>query len=49
MNLSDTDFISFFNLVELFTKLGYVTDLCDEEKTLLNIAWQIIIPDEHPS
>ena len=46
MCLIETDLISFFNLVELFTKLGYVSSLTDQEKTLLNIAWQILIPDD---
>ena len=49
MDLRDSDLISFFNLVELFNRLGYITTLTNEEKTLLTMAWQIIIPDEHPS
>ena len=46
MNLSNEDYLSFFNLGELFTKLGYINTLSEVEKNLLNLAWQIIIPDE---
>jgi hypothetical protein len=39
MNLSNDDFMSFFNIVELFTKLGYINTLNDVEKNLLSLAW----------
>lgn len=39
MNLEADDELSFFNLVELLTKLGYVESFDEEEKLLLASLW----------
>ena len=40
MGLDHTDYLNFFNLVELMTKMGYIVEFNDIEKCLLNILWQ---------
>ena len=39
MGLDHKDYLSFFNLVELMTKLGYIEDFDEQEKALLSIMW----------
>lgn len=36
MGLHSNDLISFFNLVEIMNKLGYINNCNDQEKFLLN-------------
>ena len=42
MGLSSDDLLSFFNFVEIMTKLGYISTFDEKEKNLLNIAWNEI-------
>jgi hypothetical protein len=44
MGLQQTDLISFFNFVEILTRLGYLTDFNDGEKLFLNRMWSNLIP-----
>lgn len=42
MDLDHNDYISFFNLVEIMNKLGYIEKMNEPEKSLLNIMWHNI-------
>ena len=42
MDLDQNDYLSFFNLVEIMNKLGYIEKMNEPEKSLLNIMWSNI-------
>ena len=49
LNLQNNDLLSFFNFVQLMTQLGYVSSFNDNEKALLNDAWQCLLSDNSAS
>ncbi len=46
MGLQQLDLISFFNFVEVMTKIGYAKDFNENEKLLLNGIWVNLIPHD---
>lgn len=45
MGLDHDDDLSFFNLVELMTKIGYIESFEDNEKDLLATLWTTLVQD----
>jgi hypothetical protein len=46
MGMQNSEKLSFFNLIEIMTRLNYVMSLDDEDKCLLSNIWMNLTPQD---